>query len=105
MAYREKIIIQQTTESRGDAGGTKDAWATYKTVYAEIDDLSGSKDNTADMPVYEDGMSFKIHKDDAPDVTTKMRISYEGDIWCIRSRQKDVRRGYITLIADSYDDE
>ena len=57
------------------------------------------------MPVYEGVMTFRIHKFDAPDVTTKMRISYDSDYWYIRSKQKDPRRGVIELIAEAYDDE
>jgi len=105
MAFREKIIIQYPVETRGDAGSLETTWATHKTVYAEIDDLSGGEDNTSDMTVYVNGLSFKIHKKDAPDVTTKMRISYDSDYWYIKSKQKDIRRGFITLIADTYDDE
>lgn len=104
MAYNDKIIIQQTTESRGDAGGVEDTWSTYKTVWAEIDDLAGNKDNSADMPVYEDSFSFKIHKADAPDVTTKMRISWESQYWYIRSKQREGRLRWV-LIAEAYDDE
>ena len=104
MAYNDKIIIQQTTESRGDAGGVEDTWTTYKTVWAEIDDLSGGKDETSDMTVYSDGMSFKIHKADAPDVTTKMRISWDSLTWYIRSRQREGRLRWI-LTADNFDDE
>jgi SPP1 family predicted phage head-tail adaptor len=104
MAYNDKIIIQQRTDGRGDAGGVEETWSTYKTVWAEIDDLSGNKDNAADMPVYEDSMSFKIHTHDAPDVTTKMRISWESQYFYIRSKQRDGRLR-TTLIADAYDDE
>ena len=105
MAFREKIIIQQPTEARGDAGGVEETWTTYKTVYAEIDDLSGGEDNTSDMVVYVNGLSFKIHKKDAPDVTTKMRISYDSEYWYIRTRRVDRRRGFIELTGEAYDDE
>jgi len=105
MAFREKIIIQQTTESRGDAGGVEDSWATYKTVWAEIDDEAGNKDHAADMPVYGNSINCKIYKLDAPAVTTKMRISYGGEYWYIHTMRKEVRRGVIELVAEAYDDE
>jgi SPP1 family predicted phage head-tail adaptor len=104
MAYNDKIVIQQSTDTRGDAGGVEETWVTYKTVWADIDDLSGSKENTSDMPVYEDSMSFKIHAHDAPAVTTKMRISWNSQYWYIRSKQRDGRLRFM-LIADAYDDE
>jgi len=104
MAYNDQIVIEQPTEARGDAGGIEDTWTTYKTVWAEIDDLAGSKDFTSDMPVYTNSMSFIIHQHDAPDVTTKMRIVWNSENWYIRSRQRDGRLRW-TLIADTDDDE
>ena len=104
MAYNDKIIIQEPTEARGDAGGVEETWTTYKTVWAEIDDLGGGKDNASEMPVYTDSFSFKIHKTDAPDVTTKMRISWESEYWYIRSKQREGRLRWV-LIADTHDDE
>ena len=105
MAFREKIIIQQPTEARGDAGGVEETWTTYKTVYAEIDDDGGNKDNAAEMPVFGNQMTFKIHKQDAPGVTTKMRISYSSEYWYISTRRVDRRRGFIELTGEAYDDE
>ena len=104
MAYNDKIIIQQPTETRGDAGGVEESWATYKTVWAEIDDQGGNTDSSSEMPVYEDSMSFRIHQADAPDVTTKMRISWGSEYWYIRSKQRDGRLRFV-LYADAYDDE
>ena len=104
MAYNDKIVIQQSTETRDAYGEVDTTWSTYKTVWAEIDDSGGSKDFTSDMPVYEDGMSFKIRQADAPDLTTKMRISWNSQVWIIRSKQRDGRLRW-NIIADAYDDE
>lgn len=104
MAYNDKIVIQQTTESRGDAGGVEDTWTTYKTVWADIDDLGGGKGESSDMTVYTDVISFKIHQKDAPDVTTKMRISWNSEYYYIRSKQREGRLRWV-LMGDANDDE
>jgi len=104
MAYNDKIIIQQTTEGRGTAGGIEDTWTTYKSVWADIEDVSSYVSHESEMPVHEDSKSFKIHKHDAPSVTTKMRISYDSQYFFIRSIQKEGRLRTV-LVAEAYDDE
>ena len=56
------------------------------------------------MPVYTDTRTFKIHTHDAPDVTTKMRISYDSNYYMIRSISKEGRL-HIRLIVEDFDDE
>jgi len=105
MTYNDSIVIQQYTQSR-DTLGAIDAgsWSTYKTVWAEVTDASGSVTHESDMPVYEDSKSFKIHTHDASAVTTKMRISYNSNYYLIHSIQNEGRLT-TTLIASAYDDE
>jgi len=105
MTYNDSIIIQQQASDRGDYGeGDTGAWSTYKTVWAEVEDVSGSTDDASEMPVYEDSKSFKFRTFDAPAVTTKMRISYDSRTFEIRSINKEGRLT-TTLIAEAYDDE
>jgi SPP1 family predicted phage head-tail adaptor len=80
------------------------SWATYKTVWAEIVDVSGDESFTSDMRVYEDAKIFKIHTHDAPAVTTKMRISYDSKFFLITSINKEGRLR-TTLTATAFDDE
>ena len=104
MAYNDKIIIQQKSVS-ADTYGERDAtWTTYKTVWAERQDQNGYKSDQTDMPVFTDGISFKIHAHDAPDVTTKMRVSYDSLYWDIIRMERGGRLHYI-LYVESYDDE
>lgn len=105
MAYNDSIVIQQYTQAR-DTYGAIDAgtWATYKTVWAEIEDVSSVVSNESEMPVHQDGKSFKIRTHDAPAVTTKMRISYNSEFYYIGSIQKEGRLRTI-LIGEAYDDE
>lgn len=105
MAYNDSIVIEQQASARGEFGeADTGAWSTYKTVWAEIDDSSSSVSHESEMPVFEDSKSFKIHCADAPDVTTKMRISYDSQVFFIRSIRKEKRLRTI-LIASAYDDE
>lgn len=105
MTYNDSIIIQSYTQTR-DTRGSIDvgSWATYKTVWAEITDVSGSVTHESDMPIYEDAKSFKFRTFDASAVTTKMRISYDSNVYVIHSIQK-AGRLTTTLIASAYDDE
>ena len=80
------------------------SWATYKTVWAEVEDVSSNVQFESDMPVFEDGKSFKIHTHDAPGITSKMRISYDSQYFLIRNIRKEGRLRTV-LIAEAYDDE
>jgi len=105
LTYNDSIVIQEYTQSR-DTYGAIDAgsWATYKTVWAEIEDTQSNVSHESDMPVFEDGKSFKVHTHGAPSVTTKMRISYDSEFFYIRSIRKEGRLRTI-LVAEAYDDE
>lgn len=104
MTYNDPIIIQQPTESRNDYGEVVPAWSTYKELWAEITDVQSNVTEDSDMMVFEDAKSFKIHKQDAPDVTSKMRIYYDSQVYRIRSIRKEGRL-WIILVAEAYDDE
>jgi len=49
-------------------------------------------------------MTFKIHSYDAPDVTTKMRISYDSNIFLIRDVRRE-GRFHFHLTTEAFDDE
>jgi len=106
MAYRDSIIIQQPTSVRDDYGSVDaSTWATYKTCWAEIEDVAGNENFDSDQRVYEDVKSFKVHTADAPAVTTKMRISWDSRLFFITSINKERRRVATELLAIAYDDE
>jgi len=104
MGYNYQIVIQEATESRDDYGEVDTTWATYKTVWAERDDEGGVMSYEAEQPVYSDSMTFKIHSYDAPDVTTKMRISYDSNIFLIRDVRRE-GRFHFHLTTEAFDDE
>jgi len=105
MAYNDKIVIQQYTQAR-DAMGGVDAgtWAEYKTVWADVEDVSSSESQQSDMPVFSFSKKFKFRTHDAPSVTAKMRISYDSEYWDIQSIRKEGRL-HTVIIAEAYDDE
>ena len=104
MAYNDKIVIQQATESRDDYGEVDTTWATYKTVWAERQDQTGNRGHNAEMPIFTDGITFKIHRHDAPDLTTKMRVSYDSQVWVIRGMRRDGRL-HTVIDIEAFDDE
>ena len=104
MAYNYKIVIQQRTDTRDDYGEMDPAWSTYKTLWAERDDTGGVISYESDQPVYSDALIFRIHAPDAPDVTTKMRISYNSNFYMIRSISREGRL-HLRLITEDFDDE
>ena len=104
MAYNDKIVIQQRTGARDSYGEMDPTWATYKTVWSEMDDTGGIIDYSSEQPVYSDTRSFKIHTHDAPSVTTKMRVSYDSKYYMIRSIRKEGRL-WTNLTTEAYDDE
>ena len=79
MGYNYQIVIQQRTDTRDTYGELDPTWSTYKTVWADMDIDGGSLSYETDQPVYSDQRVFRIHTYDAPDTTTKMRISFESN--------------------------
>jgi len=105
MAFNDSIIIQQQASARGEYGEAGvGAWSTYKTVWAEITDVTSYESHESEMPVFTNQKQFKIHAHDAPDVTPKMRISYDSQYFYIASIRKDGRLRMM-LIGSAYDDE
>ncbi len=104
MAYSDQIVIQQATDGRGTAGAPVPTWATYKTVWAERQDQNGYKANESEMPVFTDGISFKIHLYDAPNLTSKMQVSYDSDEWDIIRIEK-LGRFHFIIYVEAHDDE
>lgn len=105
MTYNDSIVIQQSTQVKDDYGSVDaSTWAAYKTVWAQIEDVSGNENFSSEQRVYEDAKSFKIHSADAPAVTTKMRISYDSRLFTIMSLNKEGRLR-TTIMGVAYDDQ
>lgn len=78
-----RITIQEPTETQDDYGEAIQSWATYRTVWAEKRDLPGNEAFDADQIVAEAVTDWRIRH--LSGLTRKMRISYGGDIYDIRS--------------------
>lgn len=100
----DKIEIQSVTESRSTTGAVTESWATVYTVWADVEQISGSENYNSDMPVYEDRKTFKIYYNQGQNVTAKMRILYRSDYYYINSINHDKRLKTI-IVATRYDDE
>ena len=62
---RHRIQLQSSTRTQDAVGGATDSWATYKTVWGEVQPLRGQERILADQIQSE--------------VTHKIRIRYDGD--------------------------
>lgn len=81
-----KITIQTTTQSLNSYGDTTDAWATYHVAMASVKAYSGREYWNGGQNKTEESWSFRVpYCKLAAAVTTKMRISYNGDAYDIQS--------------------
>ena len=89
----QRIVIEQNTPTRSAAGGEIESWGTLTTVLAEIDPRRGREFFAAQAVQAEALTVFRI-RFLISDVTRKMRISYDGDLYDITNIAKvGVREG------------
>lgn len=100
----DKIVIQRVTDGRDAYGGTSETWNTLSTVWADVEQASGSEQFNSDMIVYNDVKRFTIYYNHGQDVTAKDRIVYRSDNYQITSISHRDRLETI-IIAVRYDDE
>jgi SPP1 family predicted phage head-tail adaptor len=80
---RQRIMIQQPDNTSDDAGGIVKSWADLSPAWAEIEPLSAGESFQAERM-----QSATIHRITIrfrDDVTTAMRILFEGRIFNIRA--------------------
>lgn len=78
-----RITIQQVTETQDTYNAITRTWATYKTVWAEVVPKSGREYLNQAETVTQSDVLFRIRF--ITGVTTKMRISYDSNIYDIQS--------------------
>jgi len=105
MAMNEFITVQQVTETRSSTGAVSESWATHVQSWADIQQLSGTEQFSSDMTVYTDTKKFILNYQEAKDITSKMRISYNSAYYNITSVNHEPGRVRTTLIAYRNDDE
>ena len=78
-----QIVIEQNTPTRTAAGGLVDSWSTLATVQASKRDMGGNEVFAGGQVQAKIDTGFKIRH--RTDVTTAMRISYNGEIYDIQA--------------------
>lgn len=75
---RNRIDIQQKTRgaSDGAGGNTTETWATFKKVWARVEPMSAREIAVADQIVHRVLTKITIRR--RTDITTAMRITYQG---------------------------
>lgn len=77
----KKVIIQQTTESRGVAGGVDDTWSTYITIWASMEPIAGREYFDAQQLNAEVTTLIRIRYNSG--VTSKMRVLHGSRVYDI----------------------
>ena len=73
---RERVALQETTQTQADDGGIVDSWATVATVWAEVDYEKGREFFTASQVAAEESLAIGIRKLDG--IVPKMRAVYRS---------------------------
>lgn len=87
---RQRLVIQQATETTDSAGGHTPAWATLATVWATIAPLRGQE--YLEAQAVESAVSVRITIRYRVDVTPRMRATWSGHIYEILDVVHDERR-------------
>lgn len=78
-----RITIQQVTETQDSYNALTESWSTYKTVWAEVVPKRAREYFSQAETVSQSDIMFRIRH--ISGVTTKMRISYDGNVYDIQS--------------------
>lgn len=92
-----KITIQQSTESKDSYGDPISTWATYAIRSANPTPLQGRETFIYQQRYSESSMMFRLRYDSiTKDITTKMRILYDGvyydidDVLNLKEQNRDI---------------
>ena len=80
---RHRVIIQTPTEVNDSRGQAIKTWATFATVYAAVEPISGRE--YFDAAQINAEITTKIIIRSLPGVTQKMRVSYDSRLYNIQS--------------------
>lgn len=93
------ITIQQNTETRDNVGGKADTWSTFAQIWAAYKPITGIENVNADRIEAKGMVNFIIRY--RSDITNAMRISYDGQIYNIKSITELTRRQYLTIETET----
>lgn len=93
---KQRITIEQPTESADGAGGTTRSWSTLATVWAELVPLRSGRGESLVNRQLTAEVTHRITIRYRADVTTAMRVSYGGRVFNIR-KVTNVGEAKVTL--------
>ena len=101
-AMRNRITIQQTTQTQDTDGSVIDTWSTFASPYAEIVPISGSEDYIAQGITA--SVVYRVTCRYISGVVPKMRISYGDRVLLIYSvRNIDEKNKYLVMSCGELD--
>lgn len=92
-----KITIEQFIESQDDFGQPIKAWSTWQTPWAKVEVLNANENIDGAARSAVSNVRFTIRW--RAGLHSKMRISYDGEIYNIRSVGEPDRRNTIVIEA------
>ena len=95
-AMRQRVTLQQESQTADGAGGYALNWTDVATVWAEIEPMSGREIRFARR--LEARLSHVIALRYRSDITTAMRVSYDGRLFNIRAITNIGERDRITKL-------
>ena len=98
-----KIVIEKTTETRGEGGGIINTWATFDTRWAKREYKGGFEGEEADKKISANTIDYTVYYDSAKIITAKMRVNDDGDYWQIRFIEKIGRDNLQVLHCENYE--
>jgi SPP1 family predicted phage head-tail adaptor len=97
-----RIIIEVSTPTRDTDGGEIQSWATFSTVWANVDFGTGKEEFEAERLTAIDKTKFTIRY--LSGVTKEMRINFDSKYYNIRSvKQGGMRKEFLELLTENRD--
>ena len=84
------IVIEQLLVVRGSQGGEDKKWIRFARVWASVRELAGSDAFISEQTHAFIRTVFRIHF--RPGIKSSMRINYEGDIYDMQGKPKELGR-------------
>lgn len=97
-----RIVIQESTLTKDEYGQEMTAWGTFATVWAKVEDKSGSESYQADQLTATRMTVFTIRW--IAGLTEKMRILYNYDYYDIQAIKSPDRKRTLQVEALKVDD-
>ena len=84
-APRNKITIQETTQTQSSTGMVTDSWSTYAVRYAAIKTMGGREGLISHQTFGQRSLKFILDYDSlVREITSKMRVSWDSRTFDIR---------------------